>query len=114
MDDGSFKSDDAKAVAHLADVMSETDIHRAALADPDARPLAPERLAGMRRTPQVRVIRRAFGLHKSSSRSAFTSRSAPCETGNRGRKDPDAAAKAYRVVISRNPAAVSKALHPAS
>jgi hypothetical protein len=29
-----------------------------------------------------------------------------------GRKDPDAAARAYLVVIGRNPAAVSEALHP--
>jgi hypothetical protein len=29
-----------------------------------------------------------------------------------GRKDPDAAARAYLVVIGRNPAAVSAALHP--
>jgi putative transcriptional regulator len=30
-----------------------------------------------------------------------------------GRKDPDAAARAYLMVIGRNPKAVSEALHPA-
>ena len=45
-----------------ADAMTEEEIHTAALADPDAQPLTPERLARMRRTPQVRIIRRALGL----------------------------------------------------
>jgi DNA-binding transcriptional regulator YiaG len=45
-----------------ADAMTEAEIHAAALADPDAQPLTPERLATMTRTPQVRVIRRALGL----------------------------------------------------
>ena len=44
-----------------ADAMSEDDVHAAALADPDAQPLTPERLARMKRTPQVKVIRRALG-----------------------------------------------------
>ena len=42
-----------------ADAMTEEEIHTAALADPDAQPLTPAR---MRRTPQVRIIRRALGL----------------------------------------------------
>jgi len=45
-----------------ADAMTEEEIHTAALAHPDAQPLTPERLARMRRTPQVRIIRRALGL----------------------------------------------------
>jgi putative transcriptional regulator len=42
--------------------MTEEEIHAAAFADPDAQPLTPERLAHMRRTPQVWLIRRALGL----------------------------------------------------
>jgi putative transcriptional regulator len=44
------------------DAMSEAERHAAALADPDAQPLTPERLTRMTRTPQVKVIRRALGL----------------------------------------------------
>jgi hypothetical protein len=40
-----------------ADAMTDEEIHAAALADLDARPLTRERLARMRRTPQVRIIR---------------------------------------------------------
>jgi hypothetical protein len=42
------------------DAMTEDERHAAALKDPDAQPLTLERLASMKRTPQVRVIRRAF------------------------------------------------------
>jgi putative transcriptional regulator len=45
-----------------ADAMIDAEIHAAALADPDAQPLTPERLAKLRRTPQEQVIRRALGL----------------------------------------------------
>ena len=36
-------------------------IERAALTDPDARPLTPADLRSMKRTPRIRVIRRALG-----------------------------------------------------
>ena len=93
--------------------MSETDIHRAALADPDALPLTPERLAGLRRTPQVRVIRRTLGLSQEEFAERFHIPLGTLRDWEQGRKDPDAAAKAYLVVIGRNPVAVSEALHPA-
>ena len=66
-----------------ADAMSEDDVHAAALADPDARPLTPERLKRMKRTPQVKVIRRALGLSRRNSRRGFIFRSARCAIGNR-------------------------------
>lgn len=96
-----------------ADATSETHIHRVALADPDAQPLTPERLAGMRRTPRVRVIRRALGLSQAQFAERFRIPLGTLRDWEQGRKDPDAAAKAYLVVIGRNPAAVSEALHPA-
>jgi DNA-binding transcriptional regulator YiaG len=37
-------------------------IEEAARRDPDARPLTPDDLKRMRRTPQVKIIRRALGL----------------------------------------------------
>ena len=93
-----------------ADAMTEEQIHAAALADPDAQPLTPERLASMRRTPQVRIIRRALGLSQEEFATRFH---IPLETlrdWEQGRKDPDAAARAYLVVIGRNPTAVAEAL----
>jgi len=36
-----------------ADALTDAEIHAAALADPDAQPLSPERLARMRRVPRT-------------------------------------------------------------
>src|ERR1700735_3889551 len=96
-----------------ADAMTEADIHAAALSDPDAQPLTPERLAHMKRTPQVKVIRRALGLSQEDFAERFQIPLGTLRDWEQGRKDPDAAARAYLVVIGRNPAAVSEALHPA-
>src|SRR5277367_3564741 len=93
-----------------ADAMTEAEIHAAALADPDAQPLTPERLAGMRRTPQVRIIRRALGLSQEEFATRFHIPLGTLRDWEQGRKDPDAAARAYLVVIGRNPAAVAEAL----
>jgi putative transcriptional regulator len=46
--------------------MTPRAIERAALADPDAHPLTPADLKRMKRTPQVKIIRRALGLTKQS------------------------------------------------
>jgi putative transcriptional regulator len=93
-----------------ADAMSEDDVHAAALADPDAQPLTPERLAHMKRTPQVKVIRRALGLSQEEFAARFRIPLGTLRDWEQGRKDPDAAARAYLVVIGRNPSAVSEAL----
>jgi hypothetical protein len=53
------------------DAMSETERHAAALADPDAQPLTPERLTRMKRTPQVKVIRGALGLSQEEFAGRF-------------------------------------------
>ena len=96
-----------------ADGMTDEKIHAAALADPDAQPLTPERLARMKRTPQVKVIRRALDLSQEEFAERFRIPLGTLRDWEQGRKDPDAAARAYLVVIGRNPAAVSEALHPA-
>ena len=92
------------------DVMSEAERHAAALADPDAQPLTQERLAHMKRTPQVKVIRRALGLSQEDFSARFQIPLGTLRDWEQGRKGPDAAARAYLVVIGRNPAAVSQAL----
>jgi len=97
-----------------ADAMTDEDIHAAALADPDAQPLIPERLAHMKRTPQVKVIRRALDLSQEEFAARFHIPIGTLRDWEQGRKDPDAAARAYLTVIGRNPRAVTEALHPAA
>ena len=97
-----------------ADAMTDEDIHAAALADPDSQPLTPERLAQMKRTPQVKVIRRALDLSQEEFAARFRIPLGTLRDWEQGRKEPDAAARAYLVVIARNPSAVSEALQPAT
>jgi len=94
------------------DRMSEADRHAAAVNDPDAQPLAPDDMKRMRRTPQVRVIRRALGLSQEEFATRFHIPLGTLRDWEQGRKDPDAAARAYLIVIGRNPTAVSEALDP--
>jgi putative transcriptional regulator len=77
------------------DAMTEAERHAAAVSDPDAPPLTPERMARMRRTPQVRVIRRALGLSQEEFATRFQIPLGTLRDWERGRKDPDAAARAH-------------------
>jgi putative transcriptional regulator len=70
------------------EAMSEAGRHAAALRDPDAQPLTAERLAHMKRTPQVKVIRRALGLSQEEFAERFQYRLALCATGNKVAKPP--------------------------
>ena len=97
-----------------ADRMTDEDIHAAALADPDAQPLTPERLAKMRRTPQVRIMRRALRLSQEEFAERFHIPLGTLRDWEQGRKDPDTAARAYLRVIGHNPKAVTDALRPKS
>jgi putative transcriptional regulator len=90
--------------------MSEEERHAAALSDPDAQPLTPEDFKRMKRTPQVRVIRRALGLSQEEFASRFRIPLGTLRDWEQGRKEPDTAACAYLRVIGHNPAAVTEAL----
>ena len=92
------------------DSMSGAEKHRAALEDPDALPLSPGDLKRMARTPQVKVIRRALSLSQEEFSARFHIPLGTLRDWEQGRKDPDAAARAYLTVIGRNPIAVTEAL----
>src|ERR1700730_11595183 len=92
------------------DAMTEAERHAARTRAPDALPLTPERMARMRRTPQVRVIRRALGLSQEEFAARFHIPLGTVRDWEQGRKDPDAATRAYLRVIGHNPAAVIEAL----
>jgi len=92
------------------DAMSEAERHAAAVSDPDAQPLTPEDFKRMKRTPQVKIIRRALGLSQEEFASRFHIPIGTLRDWEQGRKDPDMAARAYLRVIGHNPAAVTEAL----
>jgi putative transcriptional regulator len=88
-------------------MMTAAERHDAALSDPDAQPITPDNVKRIKRTPQVKVIRRALGLM-----ACFHIPLGTLRDWEQNRKEPDAAARAYLTVIARNPEAVSDALQP--
>jgi len=92
------------------DVMTDVERHASALSDPDVQPLSPADAMRMKRTPQVKIIRRALGLSQDDFASRFHIPLGTLRDWEQARKEPDAAAKAYLTVIARNPGAVSEAL----
>jgi putative transcriptional regulator len=94
--------------------MSEEERHLAASSDPDILPLTPDDRNKMRRTPQVRIIRRALGLSQEAFSTQFHIPLGTLRDWEQGRKEPDTAARAYLKVIGRNPAAVIDALERSS
>jgi putative transcriptional regulator len=93
--------------------MTPAERHAAALADSDAQPLTPDDMRRMRRTPSVKVIRRALALSQEEFSARFRIPLGTLRDWEQGRKDPDAAARAYLTVIARNPSAVAEALDAA-
>jgi putative transcriptional regulator len=92
------------------DAMSGKARHTAAIADSDAKPLTPEDFKRMRRTPQIKIVRRALGLSQEEFSARFHIPVGTLRDWEQGRKEPDAAARAYLEVIGRNPSAVAEAL----
>jgi len=93
-----------------ADALTDEEIHAAALADPDAQPLTPERLATMQRVPRVRGIRRALGLSQEEFAARYHIPVGTLRDWEQGRFEPDAAAQAYLSVIAHEPETVRRAL----
>ena len=94
------------------DALTEEQVHAAALADPDARPLTEERLAKMRRVPRTKSIRRALGLSQEEFAARYHIPVGTLRDWEQGRFEPDAAARAYLTVIARAPDIVRRALEP--
>ena len=93
-----------------ADAMSAKQRRAAAMADPDNRPMSEAEWAAAPRVPQVSVIRRALRLSQEDFAGAFHIPLGTLRDWEQGRKEPDAAARAYLRVIAREPETVRNAL----
>jgi putative transcriptional regulator len=93
--------------------MTDQEVEAAALSDPDAQPLTDADMKRMKRTPQVKVIRRALRLTQEEFSQAFRIPIGTLRDWEQGRVEPDQAARAYLKVIARNPKAVREALEAA-
>ena len=92
------------------DAMTPEESHQAALSDPDAQPMTEEDFARMRRTPRAKLLRRALGFSQEEFSAKFHIPLGTLRDWEQGRKEPDAAARAYLIVIGREPEAVGRAL----
>jgi putative transcriptional regulator len=93
-----------------ADAMTEEERHAAALSDPDGKPITEADLARTPRVPQIRIIRRALKLSQEEFAERYQIPVGTLRDWEQGRKEPDAAAKAYLRVIALEPEMVHKAL----
>jgi putative transcriptional regulator len=88
--------------------MTPAEIEAAARRDPDAQPLTAADFKRMRRTPRVKVIRRALGLTQEAFAARFHIPVGTLRDWEQQRTQPDKAALAYLQVIARDPEAVSR------
>lgn len=90
--------------------MTDAEITQAALSDPDNKPLIQEQLARMRRVSQAKFIRLRLGLGQEDFARRFRIPVGTLRDWEQHRAEPDQAAKAYLMVIEREPEAVERAL----
>jgi putative transcriptional regulator len=92
------------------DAMTDVERRRAAESDPDARPLTRADIARMKRTPRVKIIRRALGLSQEEFAARYRIPIGTLRDWEQGRATPDQATRAYLTIIARDPEGVRKAL----
>ncbi len=83
--------------------MSDADVRKAALADPDAQPLSKERLSKMRRVSRVKALRERMGLTQREFATAFHLPLTTLRDWEQRRSIPDAPARALLLAIERDP-----------
>jgi putative transcriptional regulator len=83
----------------------------AALSDPDAQPRGPDDFRRMKRTPQVKIIRRALGLTQEQFAERFHIPLGTLRDWEQASAQPVQSARAYVTIIARDPEAVHKALN---
>jgi len=94
--------------------MTPKQIKDAARADPNARPLTPEDLRRMPRTPRAKLIRRALGLTQEEFTTRYEIPIGTLRDWEQGRTEPDQPARSYLKIIARDPEGVRMALAPIS
>lgn len=90
--------------------MTAKRVEAAARIDSDNRPLSPTDLRRMKRTPQVKIIRRALGISQEDFAARYHIPIGTLRDWEQGRAVPDQPTRAYLMVIARDPEGVRKAL----
>ena len=90
--------------------MTDDEIEMAARSDPDAQPLTPDDFKRMPRVPRVKVIRRALRLSQEEFAERYRIPIGTLRDWEQQRSEPDQAARAYLMVIAKEPDVVRRAL----
>jgi putative transcriptional regulator len=108
------KSGDRKGATEWNRVraMSEAELRRSALADPDAQPLTKTQLAKMRRVSRVKALRERMGLTQREFAEAFHLPLTTLRDWEQRRSVPDAPARALLLAIERDPKKMMSLLAP--
>jgi putative transcriptional regulator len=101
------------------DALTDEELTAAALADPDAQPIPRgtyEELAklGLHHQVNVKKLRERLGLTQEVFAATYRIPVGTLRDWEQCRKNPDAPARAYLMVIARNPEAVAEWLRPAA
>ena len=91
--------------------MTNEEIERAALSDPDAQPLTEADLSRMPRTPRTKIIRRALELSQEEFSDRYHIPLGTLRDWEQGRAIPDQATQAYLTLIARDPEHVYRMLN---
>lgn len=98
-----MKTGDGKTDWKRLQAMSDADLRKAALADPDAQPLSKARLVKMRRVSRVKALRERMGLTQREFAAAFHLPLTTLRDWEQRRSTPDAPARALLLAIERDP-----------
>jgi putative transcriptional regulator len=91
--------------------MSTEATKKAARADPDAQPLTEADLKRMKRTPRVKIIRRALELTQDEFARRYHIPLGTLRDWEQGRAEPDQPTRAYLTLIARDPEHVNRTLN---
>jgi putative transcriptional regulator len=108
--DGSTKPLEDKTDWARLRAMTDHEVTAAAMADPDARPVKPDRLRTARRVPRTKTLRRALGLTQEEFALRYHIPLGTLRDWEQGRCEPDQPSRAYLTVIAHDPEGVKRAL----
>lgn len=96
-------------------VMTEEEIHEGALSDPDAQPLPLPggEWTGLTHLPNAKKLRERLGMTQEEFASTYKIPVGTLRDWEQRRKNPDATARAYLILISRDPKGVAALLNAA-
>lgn len=94
--------------------MSREAVEGAARTDRDAQPLTLDDLARMKRTPQVKIVRRALELTQEEFADRYHIPLGTLRDWEQGRAEPDQPTRAYLTLIARDPDHVNRMLNSKS